>query len=143
LEEDAQGYIGHSSQTNPPELTRVWKGNPAPSCCLSHKGIITSRGVERNIEEIHVVQEFPYVFPDDLLEMLSERAIEIKIELQLGTAPISKSLYQMMPLELVELKGQLKDLLDKGYIHPSSSPWGCLALFVLKKYKDLRLCVDY
>jgi hypothetical protein len=143
LEEDAQGYIRHSSQTNPPELTRVWKGKSAPSCCLSHKGIITSRGVERNIEEIHVVQEFLYVFPDDLLEMLSERAIEIKIELQLDTAPISKSLYQMMPLELVELKGQLKDLLDKGYIHPSSSPWGCLALFVSKKYKDLRLCVDY
>jgi hypothetical protein len=83
------------------------------------------------------------VFPDDLPGMPPERAIEFKIELQPGTAPISKAPYKMSREELVELKIQLKDLLDKGFIRPSSSPWGCLALFISKKDKSLHLCVDY
>jgi hypothetical protein len=58
-------------------------------------------------------------------------------------APISKRPYHMPPKELVDLKNQLKELLDKGYIRPSSSPWGCPALFVKKKDDSLRLCVDY
>jgi hypothetical protein len=99
--------------------------------------------VAKRIEDIHVVLEFPNVFPDDLPRMPSKRAIELKIELQPGTAPIAKSLYRMMPVELVELKIQLKDLLNKGYICPSSSPWGCLALFMKKKDETLHLCVDY
>src|SRR4029453_4325601 len=81
--------------------------------------------VELKLEEIHVVREFPDVFPDDLPGLPPERAIEFKIELQPGTAPISKSPYRMTPVELAELKVQLKDLLDKGFIRPSSSPWGC------------------
>jgi hypothetical protein len=99
--------------------------------------------VEKKIEEIPVVQEFPDVFPNDLLGMPPERAIKFKIELQLGTAVIAKSLYRMTPVELVELKVQLKDLLDKGYIYPSSSPWGCPTLFLKKKDEALHLCVDY
>jgi hypothetical protein len=99
--------------------------------------------VERRLEDIHVVREFPDMFPDDLLGMPPERAIEFKIELQPGTAPISKASYKMSREELAELKIQLKDLLDKGFIHPSSSPWGCPTLFVSKKDKSLRLCVDY
>jgi hypothetical protein len=63
------------------------------------------------------------MFLDDLLGMPPERVIEFKIKLQPGRAPIAKSMYQMTLLELVELKIQLKDLLDKGYICPSSSPW--------------------
>jgi hypothetical protein len=82
------------------------------------------------------------VFLDNLTGMPPKRAIEFKIEFQPSTAPIAKSPYWMMPVELVELKIQLKDLLDKGYIIPSSSPWGCLALFV-KKNEALRQCVDY
>jgi hypothetical protein len=99
--------------------------------------------VAKSIEEIPVVREFLDVFPDNLPGMPPERDIEFKIELQPGTAPISKALYKMSRKELVELKIQLKDLLDKGFIHPSSSPWGCPALFVSKKDKGLRLCVDY
>jgi hypothetical protein len=83
------------------------------------------------------------VFPDDLMGMSPERAIEFKIELQPNTAPIAKNLYQMTLVELAELKIQMKDLLDNGYIRPSSSPWGCPALFVKKKYEALCLCVDY
>jgi hypothetical protein len=99
--------------------------------------------VELKLEDIHVIREFPDVFPDDRPGMPLERAIEFKIELQPGTAPIAKSLYRMTPVELAELKIQLQDLLDKGYIHPSTSLWGCPALFVPKKDKELRLCVDY
>jgi hypothetical protein len=75
--------------------------------------------------------------------MPPERAIEFKIELQPDTAPISKAPYKVSREELAELKIQLKDRLDKGFIHPSSSPWGCPILFVSKKDKGLRLCVDY
>jgi hypothetical protein len=83
------------------------------------------------------------VFPDDPLGMPPKRAIEFKIELQPGTAPIAKAPYKMSPVEMKELKTQLHGLLDKGYILPSTSPWGYSALFVEKKDKELRLCVDY
>jgi hypothetical protein len=75
--------------------------------------------------------------------MPPERAIKFKIELPPGITPIAKSLYQMMPIELAELKIQLKDLLDKGYIHLSSLLWGGPALFMKKKDEALHLCVDY
>jgi hypothetical protein len=97
----------------------------------------------KSIEEIPVVRECLDVFPDDLLGMPYERDIEFKIELQPGTTPISKALYKMSREDLAKLKIQLKDLLDKGFIHPSSSPLGCPALFVSKKDKGLCLCVDY
>jgi hypothetical protein len=99
--------------------------------------------VERRLEDIYVVQEFPNVFPEYLSGMPPERAIELKIEVQPDTAAIAKAPYKMSLLELIELKTQLQDLLDKGFIHPSSSPWGCPTLFVSKKDKDLHLCMDY
>jgi hypothetical protein len=70
------------------------------------------------------------------------QGMEFTIELQPGTTPISRQPYKMTPKELAELKVQLKELLDKGYICPSLSPWGCPALFVKKKDQSLRLCVD-
>jgi hypothetical protein len=75
--------------------------------------------------------------------MPPERAIELKIELQPGTALIAMAPYKISPMELNELKIQLQGMLDKCYIHPSISPWGCSALFVEKKDKELRLCVEY
>jgi hypothetical protein len=65
------------------------------------------------------------------------------IELKLDTAPISRRSYRMSPNELAKLKTQLQDLLEKGFIRPSSSPWGCPAIFVKKKDQTLRMCVDY
>jgi hypothetical protein len=96
-----------------------------------------------HLEEIPVVCDYPDVFPDEFPGMPPDRDVEFVIELQPGTAPISKRPYRMPPEELAELKKQLQELLDKGYIHPSSSPWGCPALFVQKKDGSLRLCVDY
>jgi hypothetical protein len=95
------------------------------------------------VKDIPVVCEYPDVFPDDLPGMPPDRDIEFIIELQPGTAPISKKPYRMPPNELAELKIQLQDLLDKCFIRPSASPWGCPALFVKKKDNSLRLCVDY
>jgi hypothetical protein len=95
------------------------------------------------LEDIPVLCEYPDVFPDDLPGMPPDRDVEFVIELQLDTAPISKRPYRMLPKELAELKIQLQELLDKGYIRPSSSPWGSPALFVKKKDGSLRMCVDY
>jgi hypothetical protein len=95
------------------------------------------------LDEIPVVNEYPDVFRDELPCMPPDRDVEFVMELQPGTAPISKRPYRMPPKELAELKTQLQELLDKGYIRPSSSPWGCPALFVKKKDGSLRLCVDY
>ena len=95
------------------------------------------------IAEILVVCEFPDVFPEDLPGLPPDRDIEFKIDLIPGTAPISRRPYRMPPNELAELKKQLQELLGKGLIRPSSSPWGCPALFVKKKDKSLRMCVDY
>ena len=87
----------------------------------------------KTLADIQVVCEYPVVFPEDLPGMPSDRNVEFAIELQPGTAPISRRPYRMPPNELVELKKQLQELLDKGYIRPSTSPWGCPALFVKKK----------
>jgi hypothetical protein len=110
---------------------------------VSHIKASLHHVVELKLEDIHVVREFLDVFPDDLPGMPPERAIEFKIELQPGTAPIAKAPYKMSPVEIKELKIQLQGLLDKGYIFPSTSPWGCSVLFVEKKNKELCLCVDY
>ena len=93
--------------------------------------------------DIPVVCEFLDVFPDELPGLPPNRDVEFKIELLPGTAPISRRPYRMPPNELAELKVQLQELLEKGLIRPSSSSWGCPALFVKKKDKSLRMCVDY
>jgi hypothetical protein len=90
-----------------------------------------------------VVCEYPDVFPDDLSGMPPNRATEFKIELQPGIAPVYKHPYPMVSNELAEMKTQLQELLDKGYIRPSCSPWGCPTLFVKKKDKTLCMCIDY
>jgi hypothetical protein len=95
------------------------------------------------IQDIPVVCEFPDVFPEDLPRLSLERDVEFVIELKPNTAPISRRLYQTPPNELAELKTQLQDFLEKGFIRPSSSPWGCPAIFVKKKDQTLRMCVDY
>jgi hypothetical protein len=97
----------------------------------------------QNLKNILVACEFPDIFLEDLPGMPLDQDVEFTIELQSGTAPISRRPYKMTPKELAELKLQLKELLDKGYIHLSSSPCGCPALFVKKKNQSLRLCVDY
>jgi hypothetical protein len=92
---------------------------------------------------VPVVNEFPDVFPEELPGMPSDRDIEFVIELKPGTAPIHKTPFRMTTPELAELKKHIKELLEKGFIYPSSSPWGAPVIFVLEKDGTQRLCVDY
>jgi len=95
------------------------------------------------LEEVPIVCEYPDVFPEELPGMPPDRDIEFAIDLYPGTAPIAKRPYRMAPTELAELKEQLKKLQQKGFIRPSSSPWGAPVFFVTKKDGSLRMCVDY
>ncbi|XP_070013960.1 uncharacterized protein [Nicotiana sylvestris] len=95
------------------------------------------------LQSILVVKEYADVFLDELLGIPPEREIDFGIDLLPGTQPISIPPYRMSPTKLKELKEQLKDLLEKGFIRPSTSPWGALVLFVWKKDDSLRMCIDY
>ena len=90
-----------------------------------------------------VVCEYEDVFPDELLGLPLYRDVDFIIELHLGTSPISMTPHRMAPVELQELKVQLQELLDRGFIRPSTSPWGAPVLFAKKWDKTLRLCIDY
>ena len=105
--------------------------------------MVDTSASEVNLSSVPVVNEFSDVFPADLPGLPPDRDIEFNIELFPGTAPISISPYRMAPLELKELKIQLQELLEKGFIRPSVSPWGAPVLFVKKKDGTLRLCIDY
>jgi hypothetical protein len=89
------------------------------------------------------VSKFPEVFPEDLPGLSLDREIEFSIDLLPGLGPISKAPYRMTPAELKELKEQLQELLDKGFVRPSVSPWGAPMLFVKKKDGSMRFCIDY
>jgi hypothetical protein len=95
------------------------------------------------LEEILVVQEYLDLFPEELLGMPSDHDIESLIELLPRTPPICKRPYRMPVNKLVELKKQLAELQAKGFIRPSSSPWGAPVLFVEKKDGTQQMCVDY
>ena len=95
-----------------------------------------------NLEKIPVVKEFPDVFPKELPRIPPEREVDLSIEVVHGTNLISRAAYHMAPTELNELKTQLQELLDKGFIRPSVSPWGVPVLFVKKKDGTL-MCIDY
>ena len=90
-----------------------------------------------------VVCEYEDVFSDELQGLPPHRDVDFVIELHPGTSPISMTPHRMASIELQELKVQLQELLDKGFIRPSTSPWGTLVLFAKKKDKTLRLCIDY
>ena len=113
---------------------------------------IESANSEMQLAEVHVVNAFFDVFPEDLPGLPPDREIEFEIELALGTEPISIAPgtepisiapYRMAPAELKELKVQMEELLSKGFVKASTSPWGALVLFAKKKDGSLRLCIDY
>ena len=90
-----------------------------------------------------VVCEYEDVFLDELQGLPPQRVVDFGIELHPSTSPISMTPHRMTPVELQELRVQLQELLDKGFIRPSTSPWGAPILFAKKKDKTLRLCIDY
>ena len=90
-----------------------------------------------------MVYEYEDVFPDELLGLPPQRNVDFKIELHPSTSPISMTPHRMAPVELQELKVQIQELLDKGCIRLSTSPWAASVLFAKKKDKTLRLCIDF
>ena len=93
-------------------------------------------------EETPVVRDFLDLFPEELEGLPPHRDVDFSIDLEPGTRPISRAPYHMAPSEMAELKVQLEDLMNKGYIRPSASPWGAPVLFVQKKDGSMRLCID-
>ena len=110
-------------------------------CFLAY--LINKPDHQPKIDEVRVVRDFRGVFPEKLDSLPPERDVEFAIDLVPGTTPLSKAPYRMAPAELKELKTQLQELLDSGFIRPSSSPWGSPVLFVKKKDGTLRMCIDY
>nr|GEX12846.1 putative reverse transcriptase domain-containing protein [Tanacetum cinerariifolium] len=98
---------------------------------------------EKRLEDVPTVSNFSKVFPKDFPGLLSTRQVEFQIDLVPGVAPVAQSLYRLAPSKMQELSGQLKELSDKGFIRPSSSPWGAPDLFVKKRDGSFRMCIDY
>ena len=97
----------------------------------------------RDLSLPRVVCGYEDVFSDELSGLPPHRDVDSIIKLHPGTSPISMTSHRMAPVKLQELKVQLQELLDKGFIRPSTSPWGAPILFAKKKDKTLRLCIDY
>src|SRR5512136_2028050 len=135
--------------TNEKGETVVYKSLVSPKQGVSLNQIETEIPVDtveknlRKLEDIPIVCEYPEVFSKDLTTMPPKREIEFRIDLARGTAPIYKSPYRMAANELAEVKKQVDEQLQKGYIRPSTSPWGAPVIFVEKKDKTKRMCVDY
>ena len=99
--------------------------------------------VRQDLDLPRVVCEYEDVFLDELPGLPPQRDVDFGIELHHGTSLIYMTPYRMAPVELQELRVQLHELLDKGFIRPRTSPWGAPVLFAKKKDKTLRLCIDY
>ncbi|GJX82963.1 putative reverse transcriptase domain-containing protein [Tanacetum coccineum] len=98
---------------------------------------------EKRLEDVPTVRDFLEVFPEDLPGLPPTRQVEFQIDLVPGAAPVARAPYRLAPSEMEELSTQLQELSDKGFIRPSSSPWGAPVLFVKKKDGSFRMCIDY
>ncbi|GJZ07148.1 putative reverse transcriptase domain-containing protein [Tanacetum coccineum] len=104
---------------------------------------VEDKSEKKRLEDVPIVQDFPKVFPEDLSGLPPTRQVEFQIDLVPGAAPVARAPYRLAPSEMKELSEQLKELSDKGFIRPSSSPWGASVLFVKKKDGSFRMCIDY
>ncbi|GJR81758.1 putative reverse transcriptase domain-containing protein [Tanacetum coccineum] len=112
-------------------------------CQLFLAQVTEKEPIERRLKDVAVIHDFPEVFPNDLPGLPPPRLVEFRIELMLGVAPVTRAPYHLAPSEMKELSGQLRELSEKGFIHLSSSPWGASVLFVKKKDRSFRMCIDY
>ncbi|GJU72324.1 putative reverse transcriptase domain-containing protein [Tanacetum coccineum] len=94
---------------------------------------------EKRLEDVPIIKDFP----EDLPGIPPARQVEFQIDLVPGSAPVARAPYRLAPTEMKELAEKLQELSDKGFIRPSSSPWGALVLFVKKKDGSFRMCIDY
>ncbi|GKB78001.1 putative reverse transcriptase domain-containing protein [Tanacetum coccineum] len=112
-------------------------------CHLFMAHVTEKKSKEKRLEDVPVICDFPEVFPEELPGLPPPRQVEFRIDLVPGAAPVARAQYRLAPSEMKELSIQLQELLEKGFIHPSSSPWGAPVLFVKKKDGSFRMCIDY
>nr|GEW17712.1 putative reverse transcriptase domain-containing protein [Tanacetum cinerariifolium] len=105
--------------------------------------MIKDKSEEKRLEDVRIVRDFSEMFPKDLPGLPPTRQVEFQIDLIHGDAPVARAPYRLAPFEMKELSDQLQELSDKGFIRPSSSPWGALVLFFKKNDGSLRMCIDY
>ncbi|GJX74376.1 putative reverse transcriptase domain-containing protein [Tanacetum coccineum] len=128
------------------------------SCTKTHKYLLKGHNVflvhvttketedksgEKRLEDVPIVRDFREVFPEELPSLPPTRQVEFQIDLMPGSAPVARAPYRLAPPEMKDLLEQLQELSDKGFIRPSSSPWGAPVLFVKKKDGSFRMCIDY
>ncbi|KAJ0477035.1 putative nucleotidyltransferase, Ribonuclease H [Helianthus annuus] len=111
--------------------------------CVIYMAQVIIEEPKPKIEDLPVISEYPEVFPEELPGLPPDRQVEFRIDIIPGAAPIARAPYRLAPTEMKELRTQLDELLAKGFIKPSSSPWGAPVLFVKKKDGSMRLCIDY
>ncbi|GKC35720.1 putative reverse transcriptase domain-containing protein [Tanacetum coccineum] len=111
-------------------------------CHLYLAQVTEKEPTEKRLEDVPVIRNFPVVFHEDLSGLPPSRQVEFRIEL-VGDAPVARIPYRLAPSEMKESAEQLQELLEKGFIHPSSSPWGDSMLFMKKKDGSFRMCIDY
>nr|GEW39563.1 putative reverse transcriptase domain-containing protein [Tanacetum cinerariifolium] len=104
--------------------------------------VVEKKSEEKRLEDIHVVKEISNIFPEDLLGLPPVRQVEFQINLIPETSPVACAPYRLAPSEMQELSNQLQEIIDRGFIRPSTSPWGAPVLFVKKKDGTFRMCID-
>ncbi|GKC99551.1 putative reverse transcriptase domain-containing protein [Tanacetum coccineum] len=115
------------------------------SCFLEH---VTMKETEdksgkKRLEDVPIIRDFPEVFPEDLSSLPPTQQVEFQIDLMPGVAPVARAPYRLALSKMKELSEELQKLSDKGFIRPSSSPWGDPVLYVKKKDGSFRMCIDY
>nr|GFC15849.1 putative reverse transcriptase domain-containing protein [Tanacetum cinerariifolium] len=118
------------------------KGYPVFLANITTK-TIKDKSKEKQLEDVPIVRDFSEVFPEDLPGLPPTRQVEFQIDLIPGAAPVARAPFRLALSEMKELSDQLQELSDKGFIRTSSSPWGAPALFVKKKDRSFRMCIDY
>ncbi|GJV71507.1 putative reverse transcriptase domain-containing protein [Tanacetum coccineum] len=112
-------------------------------CHLFLAHVTEKKSKDKRLEDVPVIRDFPEVFPDEFPGLPLSRQVEFRIDLVPGAAPVARAPYRLTPSEMRELSVQLQELLEKGFIRPSSSPWGAPVLFVKNKDGSFRMCIDY
>jgi hypothetical protein len=137
-------FCGSQVQATPPFLSAIQARRIVRKGGCAYLAYVMAKPDSKlKLENIPLVCDYPDVFTEVYSGLPPDREIEFSIDLVPGTKPIHKAPYRMAPAELKELKEQLQELIDRGFIRPSVSPWGAPVLFVKKKDGSMRLCIDY
>nr|GEU62361.1 putative reverse transcriptase domain-containing protein [Tanacetum cinerariifolium] len=123
--------------------TLTFHGNERNNGRESRLTVISCSKEGKQLKDVPIVRDFPEVFLEDLPGLPPARPVEFQIDLIPGAAPVTRAPYRLAPSEMKELSEQLQELSDKGFIRPSSSPWGSPVLFVKNKDGSFRMCIDY